>query len=314
MILITGGMGFIGMHVARELADEDEVVLGYNRTVRRPEEMTELVGRVVPTVQIDVTSPYSVARAVAECRPRSIVHLAVPALGAMTPAEEALTNVTGLVNVLEAARTMGVARVSLASSLAVYAGLDGGPFREVQHLPAESTTATGAMKKMQELLALHYADRTGLDVLLLRVAVIYGPLYSTLANLAGRLTHLAVRGRLPERIAGPWTTSQLPALDLCYVRDCAAAIRAVHTAERPAHRIYNIGAGRTVTAAELLDGVAKAKPDAILPDELRDGGAPPAGEWHMDISRLRDEFSWTPRFSVEDGIRDYADWLADHAL
>lgn len=315
MILITGGMGFIGMHVARELAANDDVVLGYNRTVRSREEMTELVGRELPAVRVDVASPYSLARAIAEFRPDSIVHLAVPGLGALPPAEETLANVTGLINVLEAAQTGGVSRVSLASSLSVYAGLADGPFDEGRPLPVTSTSATSAMKKAEEVLALHYADRTGIDLLLLRIAIIYGPLYSTLANLAGRLTHLAVRGTLPDRLAGPWTASQLPGgLDLCYVRDCAAAIRAVHTAARPAERIYNVGAGQTVTPVDLLDAVAKAVPGAILPEELREISAPTPSRAPMDISRISGEFGWEPRFSVEDGIRDYADWLADHAL
>lgn len=313
MILITGGMGFIGMHVARELAATDDVVLGYNRTVRTPAEMTELIGREVPGVRLDTGSPYSVARAIAEYRPDSIVHLAVPALGAFPPAEETLANITGLVNVLEAAQNGGVPRVSLASSLAVYGGLDGGPYAETRALPVESASPTGAMKKAEETLALHYADRTGLDVRLLRIAVIYGPLYSTLANLAGRLTHLAVRGTLPDRVAGPWTAAQLPSLDLCYVRDCASAIRTVHTAERPAHRIYNIGAGRTVTPADLLDAAAKAVPGAALPEEVRD--APTAAGTHMDIGRIGEEFGWAPKYSVDDGVRDYAEWLAaGHAL
>jgi UDP-glucose 4-epimerase len=315
MILITGGMGFIGMHVARELAARDDVVLGYNRTVRSAAEMVELIGREVPTVRVDVASPYSLARAVAEFRPDSIVHLAVPALGAFPPAEETLTNVTGLVNVLEAARNGGVSRVSLASSLAVYAGLSGGPFAETRELPVASTSATSAMKKAEEVLALHYADRTGLDLLLLRIAVIYGPLYSTLANLAGRLTHLAVRGSLPERIAGPWTTSQLPGgLDLCYVGDCARAVATIHTAARTAHRIYNVGAGQSVTPTDLLDAVAKAVPGAVLPEELRETTPPTTPQNHMDISRIRDEFGLAPRFALEDGIRDYAEWLRDHAL
>jgi nucleoside-diphosphate-sugar epimerase len=197
----------------------------------------------------------------------------------------------------------------------VYAGLGDGPFGENRDLPVASTSATSAMKKAEEVLALHYADRTGLDLLLLRIAIIYGPLYSTLANLAGRLTHLAVRGSLPERIAGPWTTSQLPGgLDLCHVGDCAAAITAVHTAARPAHRIYNVGAGRTVTPADLLDAAAKAVPGAVLPEEIRETTPPTPGSNHMDVSRVCEEFGFTPRFSVEDGIRDYAEWLADHEL
>lgn len=316
MILITGGMGFIGMHTARVLAAHDDVVLAYHRSLRGNEEIAELVGRVVPTVRIDVASPYSMSRAIAEYRPDSIVHLAVPALGALPPAEEALTNVTGLLNVLEAAHTGGVSRVSLASSLAVYAGLPDGPFAETRDLPMTSASATGAMKKAEEILALHYADRTGLDLLLLRIAVIYGPLYSTLANLAGRLTYLAVRGSLPAHRAGPWTTAQLPGgLDLCHVGDCASAIAAIHLAKRPAHRIYNVGAGRTVTPADVFDAVAKAVPGATLPEEVREssGSAEPAKErMHMDLSRIRQEFGITARFSLEDGIRNYAEWLVDH--
>jgi nucleoside-diphosphate-sugar epimerase len=103
-------------------------------------------------------------------------------------------------------------------------------------------------------------------------------------------------------------------LDLCYVRDCAAAIRTVHTAKRPAHRIYNVGAGQTVTPADLLEAVAKAVPGAALPEELREATPPTPARTHMDISRLHREFGWTPRFSVDSGVHDYAEWLADHAL
>lgn len=313
MILITGGMGFIGIHTAHELAEHDDVVLGYNRTVRGPDELRALVGEKVSTVRLDIGNPYSVARAIAKHRPSSIVHLAVPGLGAMAPAEETLANIQGLVNVLESAHTAGVERVSVASSLAVYAGLDGGPFDEERALPVASRSATSAMKKAEEILALHYADRTGLDVRLLRIGIIYGPLYHTLANPAGRLTHLAVRGSLPQGRSVTWSPEQLlGGLDLCHVYDCARAISEIHLASSTAHRIYNVGGGASVSADELLAAVESAVPDAVLPDELRDTGTSENADSSMDISRAREEFGLHPRYDIASGIRQYAGWLRDH--
>lgn len=306
-------MGFIGLQVARELATSHELVLAYNRSVVPDAELKATLGPRFRTARVDIGSPYSLARVVAENDIDSIVHLAVPELGGMPPAEEALVNVTGLVNVLEAARVAGVSRVSVASSVAVYSGLHSGPFHEGLSLPVTSTSATSAMKKAEEILALHYADRTGLEVLMLRIGIVYGPRYRTLSNLAGRLTYQAVKGSLPNQTGAPWTPSALPsALDFCHVADCAAAIARVHEADNVAHRIYNIGAGHNATVAELLDAVGTAVPGAVLPDELRNltRVSPPAA--HMDITRLRTEFGFEPKFSLQAGIADYAEWLRTH--
>jgi UDP-glucose 4-epimerase len=315
MILITGGMGFIGIRTARALAGRDDLVLGYNRSVRGQDELRSLIGAKVATVRLDVTSPYSVARALAQFRPSGIVHLVVPALGAMTPAEESLANVHGLMNVLEAACLADVGRVSLASSLAVYAGLADGPFDEERGLPVTSPSATSAMKKAEEVLALHHADHSGLDLRVLRIGITYGPLYHTLANQVSRLTHLAVRGTLPDRRSNAWTPQQLlGGMDLIHVDDCASAIAAIHLAETTRHRIYNVGGGAAVSADELLAAVEAAVPGAVLPDELRHTGARENADGYMDISRARDEFGVVPRYDVRSGVAQYADWLRDHDL
>lgn len=315
MILITGAMGFIGLQVAQQLAIHDDLLLAYNRTRLDDDELAAAVGRRVWTAKVDVTNPYSVSRAITRHGVTGIVHLAVPALGQLEPAEEALTNVTGLMNVLEGAHVGEVTRVSLASSVAVYAGLDTGPFHEDRPLPVHSPNPTSAMKKAEEVLALHYADRTGLDLQVLRIGVIYGPRYRTVANLAGRLVHQAVRGGLPEGRATPWTTKGLPgSLDLCYVTDCAQIIAGLHTARQPRHRIYNVGAGRAVTPADLIDAVHAAVPGAALPDELRDTPPSPVENPYMDVSRARDELGLAAKHTLDDGIAEYAAWLADHEL
>src|SRR5207249_2236262 len=90
----------------------------------------------------------------------------------------------------------------LASSLAVYSNAGPGPWHEDIALPVASDSHTAAIKKAMEVLALHYADRTGLDAVVLRLGVIYGPLYHSMANLPSRLCHAAVA--VPE--AGGWTS------------------------------------------------------------------------------------------------------------
>lgn len=315
MILITGGMGFIGTWTARALASHEQVVLGYNRSVRGDDELRSLIGAKVDMVRLDVTSPYSVASAVAQFRPSGIVHLAVPALGGMPPAEESLANVQGLMNILEVARSHGVGRVSLASSVAVYAGLTEGPFAEDHPLPVNSPHATSAMKKAEEVLALHHADRTGLDLRVLRIGMTYGPLYHTLANRVAKLTYLAVRGTLPGGRSYDWTPQELLAgLDLIHVDDCARAIAAIHLADTTNHRLYNVGGGGAVSADALLAAVDAAVPGAVLPDEVRHTGTRENADRYMDISRARDEFGVVPRYDIQSGVRQYADWLREHEL
>lgn len=312
MILITGAMGFVGLQVARELAATDEVVLGYNRSVVPEDELRAAIPGKFTTARVDVSSPYALLGVVAEHGVDSIVHLAVPALGAMPPAEETLTNVSGLVNVLEAARIAGVRRVSIASSVAVYSGLGTGPFREDVALPVESVSPTSAMKKAEEILALHYADRTGLDLAMLRIGVVYGPRYRTLANLVGRLTYQAVKGTSADAASAPWASANPWALDLVHVNDCARAIAAIHAAPELRHAVYNVGAGVPTSVSDVVDAVAAAVPGFDPPEGLQDSLKERATETYMDISRVRDELGYEPRLTLQAGIADYATWLATH--
>jgi len=118
----------------------------------------------------------------------------------MTPAEDFAMNTTGLINILEAARIWEVKRLGLASSIAVYSGMDDGPFSEDEPLRVAMTTVnpTEAYKKTFEIIGSHYAQRTGLEIVMLRIAGIYGPLYHSMANLPSRLCHAAVAGRAPD--------------------------------------------------------------------------------------------------------------------
>ncbi|HZV50315.1 MAG TPA: NAD(P)-dependent oxidoreductase [Candidatus Dormibacteraeota bacterium] len=311
MILVTGGMGFIGLHTARSLLDAGEsVVLTRFRAWRLPRFLEDELGERLHVEPIDLADGWAVLDLLRRRSVTGIVHLAAPAPGP-SPAPEYRSGLLGLINVLEAARQHGVRRVSVASSVSVYSNAGPGPWREGDPLPVESETHTSAEKKALEILALHFADRTGLDVRILRLGVIYGPLYHSMANLPSRLCQAAVRGQPPRlddvRVGTPYA---LDVADLCYVKDCAAGIRLLHLADRLRHRVYNLGGGRAVLNQELAEAVRRAVPGAeiSLPSRPRHPGAEHA---YMDISRIREDTDYTPRYDLASGVADYIAWLRE---
>jgi UDP-glucose 4-epimerase len=309
MLLITGGMGFIGLHTARCFLDAgQDVVLTQFKTRREPDFIRDELGKRAIVESLDVADWSAVQQVMQRYQIDGIVHLAVPGLGALSPADEYRTNTQGLLNVLEAGRQAGVKRVTIASSIAVYGGLTQGPFTEDDRLPLPSTSPTEAYKKSEEILGLHYVQRTGLDVIFGRLGGIYGPLYHSMANLPSRLTHAAVQGRPPDFTGMRGQPLAEQANDLCYVKDCARGVQLLHMGSDLKHRVYNIGGGRAVTNRELAEAVNAAVPGANI--QLEPGRDPRAQQdRYMDLSRARDDFDYVPSYDVYTAMADYVSWL-----
>lgn len=312
MILITGGMGFIGLHTARAFLAAGESVLATRfRASRLPAFLEAHRGTRFFDEAVDVTAPHDLIDLAQRHAVDGIVHLANPGFRPVTPAEDYRINMQGLINVLEAGRAVGAKRISVASSVAVYQGLPGGPFAEDATLPLASHNTIEAYKKAQEILAGHWADRTGIEVALLRIASIYGPLYHSMVNAPSRMLHAALKG-----IPGPLSHAAAPPLfaedsqDLCHVADCARGIALVQLADRLPHRTYNIGSGHAATNAELAGAVRAAVPGAEI--RLEPGRGPRhRPQVAMALDRIGSDLGYAPQFSLAGGIADYAAWLQD---
>jgi UDP-glucose 4-epimerase len=82
-------------------------------------------------------------------------------------------------------------------------------------------------------------------------------------------------------------------------------------AERLNHRIYNVSSGRLVAYDEVVAAINAAVPGAnITLPEGRDPDRPPDN--YLDITRLRADTGFQPRYDVERAVADYADWLRRH--
>jgi len=307
MILITGGLGFIGLHTARALLDMGEdLVLTQYRVHREPDFIKDALGKRAFVEQLDVTDADRLMEIGKRYEIDKIVHLAVPGVNALGPAEDFRVNMLGLINILEAARTWEVKRLGLASSIAVYTGVNPGPFYEDMPLRPVGTNPTETYKKTFEIIGSHYAQRTGLEVVMLRIAGIYGPLYHSMANLPSRLVHAAVKGQEPDFRGAD--VFEEDATDMCYVKDCGRGVAMVMRAESLPNRVYNIGAGRATSNRELVAAIKRVIEDA--PIQLKAGRNPGAREnAYCDLTRTRRDVGYEPQYTIETAIEDYVGWL-----
>jgi UDP-glucose 4-epimerase len=312
MILITGGLGFIGLHTARAFIDAGEdVVLTQHRTRREPEFLRDDIGKHAFIEQLDVTDAAALEALGKKFEFGGICHLAGPGYNAPSPKADFEINVYGLLNMLEAADRWRVKRLTLASSVAVYyyGGVERGPFREDMRLSMSASNPIEAFKKSEEILAWHFAERTNIDVAMMRIGLIYGPLH-TYNNPAARMARAAVDGVRPEF---PVPTFAEDTTDLCHVTDCARGIVLLQLADRLSDRVYNIGGGRATSNREIAEAIERAVPGSDVASGLTPGRGPQYQEdRYMDLSRIRTDVGYEPQVSLDEGIEAYAAWLRDH--
>jgi UDP-glucose 4-epimerase len=316
MILITGGLGFIGSHTARALLDLGEsCVLVQRRTSEVPDAFADEAGKRVFVEQVDIMDRAALLEIGTRHKITGIVHLAgsVPwPPGEYEPVDGARKAIDSLLNVFQAACDWQVARVGVASTIGVYGGVAGRvPWQEDMALPMTAGHTIPAFKKIGELLTDSIADATGLQVVNYRISYIWGPLGRTATPFypAPQLVHAAVRGTAPDLSMLYSPAHAEDAVDMCYVKDCGRAIALLQLADRLSHRTYNVAAGRATSNGEFTAAIKKVVPDAQI--DLPGGRDPngPGEDVYLDITRLRQDTGYQPAYDTERAVADYIGWL-----
>ena len=221
------------------------------------------------------------------------------------------TAVGGLLNVVQAVCDWQVPRVGIASTIGVYGGVTADlRYREDVALPVASGHVIPAFKKIGELLAGYLADATGIEILSYRISL-WGPGGNPASpcTAAPQLAHAAAGGSAPDFSALGSPPYAGDGLDMCYVKDGAAAIALLQLAPRLTYRTYNIASGKVLTNAEVAAAVAAAVPSARF--ELPEGRSPasPGQAVCLDISRLREDTGYQPAYDTRQAVADYISWL-----
>jgi UDP-glucose 4-epimerase len=315
MILVTGGLGFVGSHTTRALLDLGEsCVLVQRSGPVLPGDLAGEAGMRVFTERADVADLAALREIGSRHKITGIVHLAgsVPwPPGAQQPVEGARTAVGGLLNVLQAACDWQVPRVGIASTVGVYGGVTADPpYREDMPLPMTSGHVIQAFKKIGELLAGYLDGATGIEIISYRISP-WGPggNPSSPFTAVPQLVHAAARGTAPDFSALHSPPRADDGLDMCYVKDCAKAVALLQLAPRLGHRTYNIASGRVLTNGEVAAAVRKLVPDARI--ELPEGRGAQSADFRLDINRLREDTGYQPSYDAERATADYIAWLRD---
>ena len=246
MILVTGGLGSIGSHTARALLGlGEDVLLTAHRSTRLPDHLVgESAGRVV-VEPLDTTDTATFLDLGKRHEISGIVHLAAAPYDLHDPVEYLRADTLGLLNALKAAAVWGVRRFSVASSIAVYLGVDEVPLREDSPLPVVAAHQIPVFKKTAELFATLVGASAGFATVSLWIGTIWGTLgvpdipFTPLPRLA----NAAVRGEDPDLTPPRPAAHALDAADLCYVKDCGRAIALLMRTERLNHTVYNVSSG-----------------------------------------------------------------------
>jgi UDP-glucose 4-epimerase len=300
MILVVGGLGFIGSHTTRALLEA-----GYDVVVTQHRPGNATTDAVV--VPLDVRDRAATLAIGDRHDITGIVFLA----GAWptNPTDELRDVAAGLVNIVDAAIAWKVPRISIASTLGVY-GYGAGGMREDAPIAIASAHPIPAHKKLAEIFAEQVAQRTAIECVVLRIAAIYGPRNRGMRSFPALLAHSLAQRKPMDLSRLVWGSGPDDGFDHCYVKDCARAIASVQTAASLHHRVYNIGSGAGTRNRDFATAARSIAPDVDL-------GLPPAfaepaareAPW-LDISRLRNDTGFAPRFDPSSALRDYLAWLA----
>ncbi|MBI2868994.1 MAG: SDR family oxidoreductase [Chloroflexi bacterium] len=298
-VVVTGGAGFIGSHLAEKIAELGfSVLIVDNLSTGKMANIDSLLRRPgAEFVQASITDlpalrkllqgvSYVFHEAALARVPRSVAD----------PLGTNETNITGTLNTLIAARENGVRKVIYAASSSAYGETSIMPLRE--DMPVNPISPYAVSKLTGE----HYCDVFrriyGLSTASLRYFNVYGPRQDAESQYSTVIPAFISRAQqdLPPVIHGDGGQSR----DFTFIDDVVRAN--VLALENNAEGVFNIGAGRNTTVNQLAGMVLKAMGKSLKPvHEAPRPGDP--RETLADISRARN-FGWEPRWALEDGIRE----------
>jgi nucleoside-diphosphate-sugar epimerase len=297
--LVTGGSGCVGSYIIRDLLTRGARVINYdfspnNRILAQVVDSTALAE--VIHVTGDVTDLPHLARTVADHKVEAIIHLAslqIPASNANPYIAERI-NIGGLLNVLEAARLLGVQKVIWSSSIAVF-----GTAEEYGNQPVANDahhrpqSVYGACKSFGEYILNYYVDTYGLNATGLRYTAIYG-----VGRELGRTSFTTEMIRKAASLESYEVPFGDDTIDWQDVEDVSKVTLRVLDVERTLTRIFNTS-GDVRRVADGVEFLRRLEPRATLTVAPGTFGI----AWEYDCAPMKAELGFTPEFTMEQGIQ-----------
>ena len=315
-ILVTGGAGFIGGHLAERFAGDGHDVVALDsfvpyydlgikeHNVERGRAAGEQSSGSYELIRGDIRDEELVRDHVTEAD--VVFHQAAQA-GVRTSVEQPQKvneiNVDGTLNVLEAARNSETERVVVASSSSVYGKPQYLPYDEAH--PTTPVSPYGASKLAEEQYARVYNEVYGLPTVSLRYFTVYGPRMRpnmAISNFVSRCMNDE-----PPVIYGDGTQTR----DFTYIDDVVRANETLLGTDVADGEVVNIGSTDNISIQTLAEEIR----DQLAPDlelEYAERHDADAEHTHADISKANELFGYESTTTIREGVERFTTWYREN--
>ena len=319
--LVTGGTGFIGSNIVWSLAERGHEVVSLD--IEPPHDLVrrtlEPWAAQIRWILGDILDKGTLERIAATEKITKIVHAA-----AYTPYGDIEKddirrvvdiNVGGTANLLDLARDLSVERFVFVSSIGVYRGETASSQPLSEDMPLRPQSTYGITKYAGEGLARRYAQLYGFETVSVRLSMVWGPLerptpYRSRMSLPYDWARRAVRGEPIE--ASPFGTGltggRMFDQEHPYVRDTGACIGIALDAPSLTYPVYNISTGRKLSLHDMISAIQEAHPEVKITQPVPVDDASKGLGYSFDVSRMREDLGFTPKYDQVSGLRDYIKW------
>lgn len=311
-VLVTGAGGFIGHHLAQELVAKAARVRAFVRYNSRNdlgllELLPAQVKEEIEFYRGDLRDPHAVSHAVRGVH--VVFHLGATVgipYSYVHPREVVECNVLGTLNVLMAAREHDCPKIVHTSTSEVYGSAVETPISESHPLQGQSPYA--ASKIGADKLAESFQRSYDLPIATIRPFNTYGPGQSA-------------RGVVPTIITQALTSDKVylgsthPTRDLTYVDDTVEGFLAVAGADDALGRVINVGSGHEISIGDLAAKIIEivGRDVELLTDPARVRPARSEVEQLIaDATKAEALAGWTPKVSLDHGLKRTVDWIAEN--
>jgi nucleoside-diphosphate-sugar epimerase len=291
-VMVTGGSGFIGSHLCRQLASEGYEVYSASRTAPAD------VPASVRWVSLDVNDPPAIAKVISDLRPDIVYHLAAQVTGARDRAvvlPTFQTNLASTVALLDSVAQVGCQRVILPGSMD----------EPVDAPDAAPPSPYGASRWACSAYSRMFHQLYKTPIVIVRPMMVYGPGQKDLMKIVPYIILSVLRKQTPK------LGSCARPVDWVYIDDVVEAFVAAATAPGVEGRTMELGCAQTVTVRAVVENIVALMGSDIRPEFGAIADRPMEKVRVAQIEAAWEFLHWRPKTSLEEGLRRTIDWYSE---